>query len=83
MSPGGAPGAPWVGARQSGFGYTGSVEGSVFERIADEAIDLDHYVEGFRIVGNDVRDAVCATLQNGRLVSGTFNASGTLVVEVR
>ena len=34
----------------------GLVEGCVFERISDEAIDLDHFVQGFRIVGNDVRD---------------------------
>lgn len=35
----------------------GAVEGCLFERIADEAIDLDHYVERFRIAGNEVRDA--------------------------
>jgi hypothetical protein len=35
----------------------GLVEGSLFERISDEAIDLDHWVERFRVVGNEVRDA--------------------------
>jgi hypothetical protein len=35
----------------------GLIEGCLFERVSDEAIDLDHYVEHFRIVGNEVRDA--------------------------
>jgi len=35
----------------------GVVENCVFERIADEAIDLDHFVEHFRIAGNVVRSA--------------------------
>lgn len=42
----------------------GLVEGCLFERIGDEAIDLDHYVEGFRIVGNEVRDAVFGIVLN-------------------
>lgn len=35
----------------------GLVEDCVFERIADEAIDLDHFVEHFRITGNTVKSA--------------------------
>ena len=35
----------------------GLVEGCIFERISDEAIDLDHFVERFRVVGNEVSDA--------------------------
>jgi parallel beta-helix repeat protein len=35
----------------------GLVEACVFERISDEAIDLDHYVERFRVAGNEVRDS--------------------------
>lgn len=35
----------------------GLVEGCLVERVADEAIDLDHFCEGFRIVGNEIRDA--------------------------
>lgn len=33
----------------------GVVEGCLFERIHDEAIDLDHFVEGYRVAGNEVR----------------------------
>jgi len=33
----------------------GLVEGCLFERFDDEAIDLDHYVERFRVVGNECR----------------------------
>jgi hypothetical protein len=42
----------------------GLVEGCLFERIADEAIDLDHFVERFRIVGNEVRDAAWGIVLN-------------------
>ena len=36
----------------------GRVERNVFERIADEAIDLDHFVERFEVRDNLVRDAL-------------------------
>jgi len=36
----------------------GRVERNVFERIADEAIDLDHFVERFEVRDNVVRDAL-------------------------
>ncbi len=42
----------------------GLVEGCLFERISDEAIDLDHFVQRFRIVGNEVRDAVWGIVLN-------------------
>lgn len=42
----------------------GLVEGCLFERISDEAIDLDHFVERFRVVGNEVRDALWAIVLN-------------------
>lgn len=42
----------------------GLVEGCLFERISDEAIDLDHFVERFRIVGNEVRDALWGIVLN-------------------
>lgn len=42
----------------------GLVEGSLFERIADEAIDLDHYSENFRIVGNEIEDAKWGIVMN-------------------
>ncbi len=42
----------------------GLVEGCLFERISDEAIDLDHFVERFRVVGNDVRDALWGIVLN-------------------
>lgn len=35
----------------------GQVEGCLIERVDDEAIDLDHFCEGFRIAGNEIRDA--------------------------
>jgi parallel beta-helix repeat protein len=34
----------------------GAIEDCDFERISDEAIDLDHYVEHYRVAGNEVRD---------------------------
>jgi hypothetical protein len=42
----------------------GRVEGCLFEHISDEAIDLDHYVQGFQIVGNEVRDALWGIVLN-------------------
>ena len=33
------------------------IEGSLFERTSDEAIDLDHYCRNVRVFGNVVRDA--------------------------
>jgi parallel beta-helix repeat protein len=42
----------------------GRVENCRFERIADEAIDLDHYVERFEIRDNVVRDAVNGIVLN-------------------
>lgn len=42
----------------------GLVENCLFERIADEAIDLDHFVERFRIVGNEVHDALWGIVLN-------------------
>jgi parallel beta helix pectate lyase-like protein len=41
-----------------------TVEGCLFERIADEAIDLDHYCERVRVSGNVVRDALWGVVLN-------------------
>lgn len=41
-----------------------SVEGNVFEHIADEAIDFDHFCERSRVVGNDIRDVYWGIVLN-------------------
>lgn len=41
-----------------------SVEGNVFEHIADEAIDFDHFCERGRAVGNDIRDVYWGIVLN-------------------
>ena len=40
------------------------VEGNVFERIDDEAIDFDHFCERNRAVGNDIRDVFWGIVLN-------------------
>jgi hypothetical protein len=42
----------------------GLIEGNVFESVLDEAIDLDHFVERFRVVGNQVRGALWGIVMN-------------------
>ena len=42
----------------------GVVEGCTIEHVHDEAIDLDHFVERFRVVDNDVRDALWSIVLN-------------------
>jgi parallel beta-helix repeat protein len=42
----------------------GRIEDCRFERISDEAIDLDHFVEGFTVARNVVRDALWGIVLN-------------------
>jgi parallel beta-helix repeat protein len=42
----------------------GVVEDCLFERIDDEAIDLDHFVERFRVAGNTIRGALWGIVLN-------------------
>lgn len=42
----------------------GRVEGCTFERIADEAIDLDHFVERFEVRDNRIQDALWGIVLN-------------------
>jgi hypothetical protein len=42
----------------------GLIEGNVIENVLDEAIDLDHFVERFRIVGNEITGAPWGIVMN-------------------
>jgi len=55
----------WYGRAIALYNQTeGLIEGCFFERIHDEAIDLDHYVDHYRVVGNVVRDSVFGIVLN-------------------
>ncbi len=55
----------WYGRGVALYNMTDSlIEGCVFERVADEAIDVDHFCERVRAVGNDVRDALWGIVLN-------------------
>ncbi|HEX6884346.1 MAG TPA: right-handed parallel beta-helix repeat-containing protein [Planctomycetota bacterium] len=55
----------WYGRAIAFYNVADSlVEGSLFERIADEAIDLDHYCERVRVVGNLVRESIWGIVLN-------------------
>jgi parallel beta-helix repeat protein len=40
------------------------IEGCLIEHCSDEAIDLDHFCEGIRVAGNEVRDATWGIVLN-------------------
>ncbi|NOT31796.1 MAG: right-handed parallel beta-helix repeat-containing protein [Planctomycetes bacterium] len=55
----------WYGRGVAFYNHEdGVVEDCRFERISDEAIDLDHFVERFRIARNEVRDVLWGIVLN-------------------
>ncbi len=55
----------WYGRGVAFYNFEdGVVEGCRFERIRDEAIDLDHFVEGFRVARNEIEDALWGIVLN-------------------
>jgi parallel beta-helix repeat protein len=55
----------WYGRGVAFYNHeSGVVERCTFERIADEAIDLDHYVQFFEIRHNTIKDAVWGIVLN-------------------
>lgn len=55
----------WYGRGVALYNHeSGVVERCTFERIADEAIDLDHYVQFFEIRHNTIRDAIWGIVLN-------------------
>lgn len=55
----------WYGRGVAFYNHVdGVVEDCRFERISDEAIDLDHFVERFRIAGNQLADVLWGIVLN-------------------
>ncbi len=55
----------WYGRAIALYHMTDSlVEACIFEGIADEAIDVDHFCERVRVVGNDIRDVLWGIVLN-------------------
>lgn len=55
----------WYGRGVAFYNHEdGAVEDCRFERISDEAIDLDHFVQNFRIARNEVHDVLWGIVLN-------------------